>query len=146
MQTGDFAFQSAATIVSRAGSASAFMSAAVLPAQAASTLGMAQQTPFSRTTRSSLTAIDDHHTAIHRHPSMGCATIWHGSTNIDGRRKAMSEVRETVRSRYANVARQLVVFNEIGTGPAGCCQADGTDCGCSGSYPAEALREIGLTE
>ncbi len=58
----------------------------------------------------------------------------------------MSEVREAVRSRYANAAKQLVVFNELGTGPDGCCQADGPDCGCSGSYSAEALREIGLTE
>ncbi len=58
----------------------------------------------------------------------------------------MGEVREAVRSRYAGVAKQLVVFNELGTGPDGCCQADGPDCGCSGSYPAEALREIGLSE
>ncbi len=58
----------------------------------------------------------------------------------------MSEIREAVRSRYANVARQLVVFNQTGSGPEGCCQADGPDCGCSGSYSAEALQEIGLTE
>jgi SAM-dependent methyltransferase len=58
----------------------------------------------------------------------------------------MSEVREAVRSRYANVARQLVVFNELGTGHEGCCQADGPDCGCSGSYSGDALKEIGLTE
>ena len=58
----------------------------------------------------------------------------------------MSEIREAVRTRYAGVARELVVFNEIGAGPAGCCQADGPDCGCSGSYPTEALAEIGLTE
>ena len=58
----------------------------------------------------------------------------------------MSEVTEAVRSRYASVAKQLVVFNQPGSGPAGCCQADGPDCGCSGSYSAEALQEIGLTE
>jgi len=58
----------------------------------------------------------------------------------------MSEIREAVRSRYANVARQLVVFNQLGSGPEGCCQADGPDCGCSGSYSAEALEEIGLSE
>ena len=58
----------------------------------------------------------------------------------------MSEVREAVRSRYANVAKELTVFNELGTGPAGCCLADGPDCGCSGSYPTDALEEIGLTE
>src|SRR5438034_10594234 len=57
----------------------------------------------------------------------------------------MSEVREAVRLRYANVAKQLVVFNRPGSGPAGCCQADGPDCGCSGSYSAEALQEIGRT-
>jgi SAM-dependent methyltransferase len=68
------------------------------------------------------------------------------STIIDGRLNPMSEVREAVRSRYAGVAKQLVVFNELGSGPAGCCQADGPDCGCSGSYSADALREIGLTE
>src|SRR5690348_14639328 len=60
--------------------------------------------------------------------------------------KIMSEVREAVRSRYANVAKELTVFNELGTGPAGCCLADGPDCGCSGSYPTDALEEIGLTE
>jgi SAM-dependent methyltransferase len=58
----------------------------------------------------------------------------------------MSEVQEAVRSRYANAAKQLVVFNELGTGAAGCCQADGPDCGCTGSYPTDALEEIGLTE
>src|SRR6059058_119449 len=58
----------------------------------------------------------------------------------------MSEIREAVRSRYANVAKQLVVFNQTGSGPDGCCQADGPDCGCSGSYSAAALQEIGLTE
>lgn len=58
----------------------------------------------------------------------------------------MSEVREAVRSRYAGVAKQLVVINQPGSGPQGCCQADGPDCGCSGSYSADALAEIGLTE
>jgi len=58
----------------------------------------------------------------------------------------MSEVREAVRTRYANVAKQLVVVNQPGSGPDGCCQADGPDCGCSGSYSTEALQEIGLTE
>jgi SAM-dependent methyltransferase len=28
----------------------------------------------------------------------------------------------------------------------GCCQADGPDCGCSGSYSTDELNEIGLTE
>jgi arsenite methyltransferase len=58
----------------------------------------------------------------------------------------MSEVKEAVRSHYADVAKQLVVFNQLGSGPDGCCQADGPDCGCSGSYSADALQEVGLTE
>src|SRR3982074_1071305 len=76
---------------------------------------------------------------------MDCASI-HPSTSIDGRSLVMSEVREAVRSRYANAAKQLAVFNSLGSGPAGCCQADGPDCGCSGSYSADELKEIGLTE
>jgi arsenite methyltransferase len=56
----------------------------------------------------------------------------------------MSDVKEAVRSRYAGVARQLAVL-QPDTG-AGCCQADGPDCGCSGSYSAAELNEIGLTE
>jgi arsenite methyltransferase len=59
----------------------------------------------------------------------------------------MSEVREAVRSRYASIARQIAVIPiadaEVG---AGCCQADGPDCGCSDSYSAEDLKSIGLTE
>src|ERR1700680_5210689 len=59
----------------------------------------------------------------------------------------MSEVREAVRSRYANVAKQLAVIQVTVPGTdAGCCQADGPDCGCSGSYSSDELREIGLTE
>src|SRR5437588_10043412 len=58
----------------------------------------------------------------------------------------LSEVREAVRKRYANVAKQLVVVNQPGSGPDGCCQADGPDCGCSGSYSTEPLQEIGLPE
>ena len=56
----------------------------------------------------------------------------------------MSDVKEAVRSRYAGVARQLSVIQPVEA--AGCCQADGPDCGCSGSYSAEELKEIGLTE
>ena len=59
----------------------------------------------------------------------------------------MSDVREAVRSRYANAARQIAVINTPGSSPAaGCCQADGPDCGCSGSYSADELQAIGLTE
>ncbi len=59
----------------------------------------------------------------------------------------MSEVREAVRSRYAGVARQIAVIpNPSIDTSAGCCQADGPDCGCSGSYSAEDLKAIGLSE
>jgi arsenite methyltransferase len=56
----------------------------------------------------------------------------------------MSELKEAVRSRYAGVAKQLAVLQPGSS--AGCCQADGPDCGCTGSYPAHELKEIGLTE
>jgi arsenite methyltransferase len=56
----------------------------------------------------------------------------------------MSDVKEAVRSRYASVARQLSVLQPDSN--AGCCQADGPDCGCSGSYSADELQEIGLSE
>src|SRR2546421_2256203 len=56
----------------------------------------------------------------------------------------MSEVKEAVRSRYAGVAKQLSVIQP--QQGVGCCQADGPDCGCSGSYSADELKEIGLTE
>src|SRR6266581_8580635 len=59
----------------------------------------------------------------------------------------MSDVREAVRSRYANAAKQIAVINTPGSTPAaGCCQADGPDCGCSGSYSADELKEIGLSD
>lgn len=59
----------------------------------------------------------------------------------------MSELREAVRSRYANAARQIAVINAPESAPVeGCCQADGPDCGCTGSYSADELKEIGLTE
>ncbi len=59
----------------------------------------------------------------------------------------MSEVREAVRSRYSGVARQLKVIPAGQTiEEAGCCQADGPDCGCSGSYSPDELKDIGLSE
>ena len=59
----------------------------------------------------------------------------------------MGEVNEAVRSRYANAAKQLSVIPAGQTvADAGCCQADGPDCGCSGSYSAAELREIGLSD
>ena len=59
----------------------------------------------------------------------------------------MSELREAVRERYANAARQIAVVNQPGTTPLqGCCQADGPDCGCSGTYEPSDLKDVGLTE
>jgi arsenite methyltransferase len=59
----------------------------------------------------------------------------------------MSEVREAVRSRYAGVAKQLKVIPTGQTiAEAGCCQADGPDCGCSGPYSLDELNEIGMSE
>jgi arsenite methyltransferase len=59
----------------------------------------------------------------------------------------MSEVREAVRSRYAGVAKQIALIPAgAPSAEAGCCQADGPDCGCSGSYSTDELKEIGLTE
>src|SRR6195256_1751602 len=57
----------------------------------------------------------------------------------------MSELREAVRSRYAGIAKQITVIpaeDQAG----GCCQADGPDCGCSGSYSTDELKSIGLSE
>jgi arsenite methyltransferase len=59
----------------------------------------------------------------------------------------MSEIREAVRSRYAGAAKQIALIPVGGQSAAvGCCQADGPDCGCSGSYSAGELKEIGMTE
>jgi arsenite methyltransferase len=59
----------------------------------------------------------------------------------------MSEIREAVRSRYANVAKQITVI-QVGDARASgsCCQADGPDCGCSGSYATDDLASMGLSE
>jgi len=57
----------------------------------------------------------------------------------------MSEIREAVRTRYADIAKQIAVI-PVGGAEAGCCQADGPDCGCSGSYSAAELEAIGLAE
>ncbi len=56
----------------------------------------------------------------------------------------MSQVREAVRSRYAGAAKQLAVLQPDAA--AGCCQVDGPDCGCSGSYSQDDLKAIGLSE
>src|SRR5258708_10532933 len=54
----------------------------------------------------------------------------------------MSEIKEAVRSHYADVAGQLALIQP----EAGCCAADGPDCGCAGSYPEAELEEIGLSD
>ncbi|GAC1507259.1 MAG: arsenite methyltransferase [Candidatus Dormibacteraceae bacterium] len=56
----------------------------------------------------------------------------------------MSDVKEAVRSRYAGAAMQLSVIQTDAA--AGCCGVDGPDCGCSGAYSTDELKEIGLTE
>ncbi len=56
----------------------------------------------------------------------------------------MSEVREAVRSRYANAARRIAVIQPAVT-TSGCCE-DGSDCGCAGTYSAEELSQVGLSE
>src|SRR5260370_41114040 len=54
----------------------------------------------------------------------------------------MSEIKEAVRSHYADVAGKSAVIHP----DAGCCAADGPDCGCAGSYPEAELEEIGLSD
>lgn len=56
----------------------------------------------------------------------------------------MSEIKDAVRSRYADAAKQLAVIQPDSA--AGCCQVDGPDCGCAGSYSADELREIGMSD
>src|SRR5258706_13045860 len=59
----------------------------------------------------------------------------------------MSDLTEAVRSRYASAAKQIALIPAGQTiADAGCCQADGPDCGCSGSYSADELKEIGLSD
>jgi arsenite methyltransferase len=54
----------------------------------------------------------------------------------------MSELKEAVREHYADAARRI----EVIAPDAGCCAADGPDCGCTGSYAPGDLGEVGLTE
>src|SRR5256712_2610023 len=61
-----------------------------------------------------------------------------------GEREPMSEIREAVRSRYANAAKLIAALPADST--AGCCAVDGPDCGCAGSCAAEELKETGLTD
>ncbi|HUY72963.1 MAG TPA: arsenite methyltransferase [Candidatus Dormibacteraeota bacterium] len=53
----------------------------------------------------------------------------------------MGDVKEAVRSHYAEAARQLTVLPLDATG---CCQVDGPDCGCAGSYSDRELKELGM--
>ena len=55
----------------------------------------------------------------------------------------MSEVKEAVRSHYADIAKQLAVL-PAGT-TEGCCTGDG-DCGCDCGYSDQELKEIGLSD
>jgi arsenite methyltransferase len=55
----------------------------------------------------------------------------------------MSEVREAVRSRYANAARQIALIDP--SAKAGCC-GEGESCGREGAYDAAELRQVGLSE
>jgi SAM-dependent methyltransferase len=59
----------------------------------------------------------------------------------------MSETREAVNARYRDAARQLTVLASTGAQlEAGCCRADGPDCGCGGAYATEELKDVGLTD
>src|SRR3984893_9970948 len=59
----------------------------------------------------------------------------------------MSEVREAVRSRYQDAARQRTVLANTGAElEPGCCRADGPDCGCGGAYSSDELAGVGLTD
>src|SRR5207244_2772660 len=131
-QMGDAALHREATIVRRVGSPNAFISEALVSAQSSLTRGSSQQTPRSRITGSCLTA-----TSMMLH---------YPSTIIDGFRSmdTMGEIKEAVRSRYANAAKLIAVLPVDST--AGCCAVDGPDCGCAGSYPEAELKEIGLTD
>src|ERR1700737_167725 len=54
----------------------------------------------------------------------------------------MNEVRDAVRSRYADVARQLTV---LPVESAGCC-GDGDACDCGGASSSEELKTLGLSD
>jgi SAM-dependent methyltransferase len=56
----------------------------------------------------------------------------------------MSEIKEAVRSRYASAAKRIAVLQP--QPGLGCCQVDGPDCGCAGSYSEAELQEIGMSD
>jgi SAM-dependent methyltransferase len=55
----------------------------------------------------------------------------------------MSEIKEAVRSHYANIARQLAVLPAESA--VGCCSGDDS-CGCDCGYSADELNAVGLGE
>jgi arsenite methyltransferase len=58
----------------------------------------------------------------------------------------VGEIREAVRSRYADAARQLTVLASTGAELEPGCRADGPDCGCGRAYAPDELRAVGLTD
>src|ERR1700694_4085696 len=103
MQIGASAFQSDASIVSRVGSASAFMRSDVLLAQLCFTVGRLQHAARCRKNSSSLSGTRISY-KIHRRSSMDMLGSTHRRSSICGEGE-MSEVKEAVRSRYAGVAK-----------------------------------------
>ena len=55
----------------------------------------------------------------------------------------MGEIKEAVRTRYADAAKQLTV---LPVDSAGCCSGDGADCGCACEYDADELQGVGMSE
>jgi len=55
----------------------------------------------------------------------------------------MSEIKEAVRSHYADIAKQLAVLPADSA--VSCCTGDDT-CGCDCGYSADELNEVGLGE
>jgi arsenite methyltransferase len=56
----------------------------------------------------------------------------------------MSEIKEAVRSHYADAAKLIAMLPVDST--AGCCAVDGPDCGCAGSYSADEAKAVGLSD
>src|ERR1041385_5380669 len=60
---------------------------------------------------------------------------------MDSRSGNMSEIKEAVRSHYADIAKQLAVLPVDSA--TGCCTGD-DGCGCDCGYTADELKEVGL--
>ncbi len=54
------------------------------------------------------------------------------------------EIKEAVRSHYADAAMQLTVLPSAQV--AGCCQNDSPDCGCAGAYDDAELKQLGMSD